>query len=920
MADIASIASDAVSAYQRTLGTISNNIANAATPGYSRQEVTLAANPVSKLGSVYLGTGVQVAGIKRQYDSFVEANYRNSNSDLLSQEPMVTYTNRVVDVLGSESMGLSSALDQFFNSARNLSSDPASSALRGSLLGDAKSLASRFGEISSQLDLVQDETTQAVNSYVDQMNTITSALAKVNSQLTKQKSLSAQPADLLDQRDTLLKNLSDFAHVNTKFAENGAVTVSLGPSFVRDVVVDGSKSLNIGSNYNSAAPEKVSLVTDPYGKSEPLTSISSGKLAGLLSFREQVLGSTRSSLDVLAKTIVHEVNKIQSSGIDANGNTGGDLFKVDPKASNAAGGLQVAFDDPLRIAAAAQFRIAESASNTGNAQVQVMYRPMAPNGPAPLPELISNNINAEVQFKDNGTKLSVVGTIPNGLQNISLLMSPGSGQNLQVFTRDGRQLIGSGLDATQQTQLLTTDHGFEPGASYSSQYLNQSGTAGYKDMQVFYGARAAIRQQAQWDMNEVDVQKQTALAPKPLPALLEGGAIPSGLTGTVIGDGVLTLNGRSLGPLTVPSSSLGRTLQASDIKAWLDTANVPGIRVSASNVLKFSSAQIKLGNPLTLNDQPILPSSTVTTVAGLANAINNSGASLSAFVDADGNLLITNASGHEGEDIKVSGTIPNALGLSNGVYSGKIAITRDLNSDGDSSIAVGFGPNGTPDDLSKLGLKTGAYLQSKDGKPLNEDLLVFVTGAGSAKLSASYSGTAIDPRQGLRQQPLQITFDADNHYTIIDKSTNTVVASQAFDPGQLTDGISYQGLHVSFTTPPKLGDVFTIDGNRDGTGNNQNMLELVDLQKATVVGSGKTLGEAYIDQVNDMGNVVRQATIAQSALKVVNDQAVSARDQVSGVSMDQEASDLIRFQQAYQASAKVLQVASQIFDSILQLR
>ena len=72
--------------------------------------------------------------------------------------------------------------------------------------------------------------------------------------------------------------------------------------------------------------------------------------------------------------------------------------------------------------------------------------------------------------------------------------------------------------------------------------------------------------------------------------------------------------------------------------------------------------------------------------------------------------------------------------------------------------------------------------------------------------------------------------------------------------------------------------------------------------------------------MNDMGNVARQATIAQSALKVVNDQAVSARDQVAGVSMDQEAADLIRFQQAYQASAKVLQVASELFDSILQVR
>ena len=177
MSDIASVASGAVAAYQRALGTVSNNIANASTPGYARQVSTLEANPIAKMGNLFMGTGVNVTAISRAYDSFVEANYRNSNSDLLSQEPMVNYTNRIVDVMGSDSMGLSSAMDQFFNAARMLSTDPASTALRGSFMADAKSVSSRFGEISGQLDLVQNGTTQAVTSYVDQISTITSALA-----------------------------------------------------------------------------------------------------------------------------------------------------------------------------------------------------------------------------------------------------------------------------------------------------------------------------------------------------------------------------------------------------------------------------------------------------------------------------------------------------------------------------------------------------------------------------------------------------------------------------------------------------------------------------------------------------------------------------------------------------------------------
>ena len=112
---------------------------------------------------------------------------------------------------------------------------------------------------------------------------------------------------------------------------------------------------------------------------------------------------------------------------------------------------------------------------------------------------------------------------------------------------------------------------------------------------------------------------------------------------------------------------------------------------------------------------------------------------------------------------------------------------------------------------------------------------------------------------------------------------------------------------------------FTIDGNEDGVGNNQNMIAMSDLAKKKIAG-GKTLANNYIDQVNDVGNLAQQAKITQQALTVVKDQAVQSRDKISGVNLDDEAAELIRFQQAYQASAKALQVSSQLFDAILQVR
>jgi flagellar hook-associated protein FlgK len=185
-------------------------------------------------------------------------------------------------------------------------------------------------------------------------------------------------------------------------------------------------------------------------------------------------------------------------------------------------------------------------------------------------------------------------------------------------------------------------------------------------------------------------------------------------------------------------------------------------------------------------------------------------------------------------------------------------------------------------------------------------------------VSASYAGKPADARQALRSNPMTVTFTDDTHYKIVDNATNTVLAERVLDPLQLSPGIRYQGLSLSFTAAPKASDTFTLDGNTDGIGNNDNMLAISALETKAVVGK-KTLSNAYVDQINEMGNIARQATISQTALTVVHDQAVKSRDTISGVSLDQEAADLIRYQQAYQASAKTLQIAGQLFDAVLHV-
>ena len=265
----------------------------------------------------------------------------------------------------------------------------------------------------------------------------------------------------------------------------------------------------------------------------------------------------------------------------------------------------------------------------------------------------------------------------------------------------------------------------------------------------------------------------------------------------------------------------------------------------------------------------------------------------------------------------------NAESGTTGIFArdvnGKLELFRPAGNVSDD-IRLGLGSAGTPADLQRLGFDTSVYIEGQ----APDDLLVFVTGnPGSAvTVSAQYQSAAGDMKQALRATPLSVEFISDRLYRITDTRSGTVMAerqlvSSASSP---TPSLSFRGLKLEFSTWPKTGDKFSIDGNTDGIGNNEAMLRLVDLEGKRIMPGGLTMTEAYIERVSQVGNVARQSAIAQQALTVVYRQAVEARDSISGVSLDEEASALVRFQQAYQANAKVMQTSMTLFESILQVR
>ena len=1418
MSDMLGIASNGISAYQRALSTVSNNISNVNTEGYSRQDVVLKDSAPKKMASMYVGTGVMLTNIKRQFDAFAESNLRNSTSDLASQKPMVDYAKRVMDIMGDKSIGLSSAFDQFFASASALSADPASTVQRTSFLRSADGVASRFGELNSQLDLIATETSEGIKSVAAQVNTLTGQLALINQSLAKSPTLEGQPAELLDRRDLTLRQLSDLVRTKVAFTTNGTVNVSLGTTMTQGLVVNGNKARPIGVDTSTVG--KIELVLDPYGTTESLASASGGQLGGYQSFISQVLEPAQKNLSALAQTFVAEANTIQKNGIDGYGQMGADLFGFDPKAASPAAGMRLAVNDGMRVATAAQFRVSEGSTNITTTRATVKFNGTTPTTQLSNAQLVNNpNISAGVAFKVDGARAyTPVTSLAAGVGATFYLDEAEPGQQLQVMTRDGRQVLGAALTETEKFQMMTAENGFAANANYSDAYLNKSGEYAYRDLDMFYGAKATVLYGQNFD------QFGQAGSPLPLNAALESGRIGSSdfsiaagainvngvalsafeatteneiklvntpLTGLIgkpfefqalvngslisanvdpvasdfltqlnlkldqAGSGLIAefsnngqdlvlkgakgkdvggvsvaidsevtenmtvsspasrvaawLNGQSTAKIASPSfgtqgfkaftaslggvpfdldltgfqmgpiSTLAKTLQdqlrAKDGSANIsvivegndqlkitDTAGrefkgfalVPAatddaiagqvtlenstlsqtnVRAEVFSQIRVQVNQLQLDKPLILNGQTI---SDFKSVDDLVTQINKSPNGLLASVNSDGQLIIENP---QGASIRVGGTLEgNALNMQTGTYSAQVRMvqvvrdmrvgsadidfkkpltingvnfteasfalgtssapyavqfgyptksvsaanaedlvkalnssatisaiqfpaagstvrlevlvdgkelalswnpssfsftsdptksaqenaiaeaaaklnafassvstqlvsagvtgmqvsaqtgglvfsntsgvnltptsinavvtgsnpevkttagtidekfsaayfseineadgnlvissvkgdipesdlkntfvftangdeiaakaavknlpelvarinakyedtrvvasiddngdlklsTTDANGTYDISIGPGVGSDGMyaanalglmpadygvdyrlqqllqddsrlhdvrislgsyveqmegfppvikhgdPADLAKLGLRTGAYIES--GCP--DDLLLFVTGKGSANVAVGFEGEPDNVRDSLRAQSLTVKFVAEDRYNIVDVKTGTVLADRQYDASVLEPVVEFNGLQIKLSHAPAVGDSYKIDGNFDGLGNNVNMLDMVDLNKKPTA-NGKTIANTYIDQINSVGNLAQQAIITQEALTVVNEQAIEARDKVSGVNLDDEAAALIRYQQAYQACAKALQVSGELFDSIIQIR
>jgi flagellar hook-associated protein 1 FlgK len=591
----------------------------------------------------------------------------------------------------------------------------------------------------------------------------------------------------------------------------------------------------------------------------------------------------------------------------------GDVLSISGE-YRAARSIAMAIEDPKSLAAGDLFRVSQSVSNTSdtNALIRLIENGVPEGSISNLDALLVNNLNIDAALTVSASYSLAKMTVPAGTSNLQLSMSKSTSSDaeLQVFTRDGRHLFGSALTDAQQSVMLSQQNGFVSGSTYSDSYLN--GAASYKGLSWSMGSSAKAV------IDRLDDGSSVVTAE----ALLRGGALPS-LTNsgsskmTVVAAGALKLDGAALPKLEIAA---GASLTTSAVASWLNAAiSSSGLSLSAAaqNEIRIPVNEISTTTgSLAINGVSIHNATAIESTAALVNSINakTSNTNVEAWLDFDGALILSNTAGNEHKTISLGSSSAVFTNLSGDIQAGiAITATRRAGDTSDRTVALTLSETGSASDLAKLGFATNLEVPGT----LSEDLIVFTTGSlsNTAALSASYEKGKSDPLK-LRSSPLQINFTSDSTYQITDTQTSTVLAERSYVAGQ---AIQYQNLQVTLDGAPRSGDTFSIDNNSDGFGSNENLLRLIDIEAAKVLGNNNTLHESYLGLLNQAGGTARQAQVTQEAMQVVYEQANEARDKVAGVNLDEEAANLIRFQQSYQASARLMQTAKQLFVVILRL-
>ncbi|MEX2185516.1 MAG: flagellar hook-associated protein FlgK [Pirellulales bacterium] len=306
------LGNNALQAQQIGLQVTGQNIANANTPGYIREDVVFTPAPTQRIGGLLLGLGVEVTAIIQKIDKFVEERLRGATSDRAGNDVREQTFLQLESVVGELSdTDLSTAIDNFFGSIHEVLNQPDSVSVRNLAVLQGETLAGQLQRLNDRILTIRNDLNKQVGQHASDINRLTDTIAKLNIKIAATEGGDTTASDavgLRDQRNLALSSLAELVDFRSSEQVDGTVTVFVGGDYlvfqgqhrdvkVRQESIDGLLTTSID-------------LTD---SNSPL-EFSSGKIAGLIDARDIITGEYLEDLNSFTSTLVFEFNKLFSSG------------------------------------------------------------------------------------------------------------------------------------------------------------------------------------------------------------------------------------------------------------------------------------------------------------------------------------------------------------------------------------------------------------------------------------------------------------------------------------------------------------------------------------------------------------------------------------------------------------------------------
>lgn len=330
----------ALNANQQALTTVGHNIANVNTPGYSRQTVYTNALHGQNMGNGFIGKGVQVATVMRNYSALLNRQSNAANAIHAADTSRLQGLMQMQDVFKGGDGSLGAAVTNMMNAFVDVQAAPSDATGRNVVLTRMSELAARFHAASNMLEEQDYSTAQQLRNNALLVNDKASQVARLNNEISRALATGHQPNDLLDARDQVIREINQYVQTTQVAADDGSISLFVGGSQALVLGIN-SGQLSVEETKEYPGSQRMALYfSQPGGQQLELTAamVGGGEIAGLLKFRNEDLAEGRNLLGRLAMTIGHELNLQNQRGLTLNGQQGGALFSL-PTTSTGYGNI-----------------------------------------------------------------------------------------------------------------------------------------------------------------------------------------------------------------------------------------------------------------------------------------------------------------------------------------------------------------------------------------------------------------------------------------------------------------------------------------------------------------------------------------------------------------------------------------------------